>query len=225
MVRVKICGTRDLAGALAAARAGADYIGFVFVPKVRRRVEEGQARSISSALRQEVPDAVPRTVGLFADQPLDEVNRIADACGLDVVQLCGGESLEYCARVGRPVLKVFHVKIGEALDKVVRSLHESMLPFQQAGYLAVLDSGGRGVMGGTGLVFDWNVARELAHFGHRFFLAGGLTPENVAAAIGEVQPWGVDVSSGVETEGMQDVVKIQRFIQNARKADRGVDVT
>lgn len=223
-MRVKICGTRELSGALAAARAGADYIGFVFVPRARRRVDEERARSIISALREEVLFHMPRIVGLFADQPVEEVNRIAQACGLDMVQLCGGESLDYCGRVEHTVLKMFHVEAEEARDEVVRKLHEGMAAFQQAGHLAVLDRAVAGAAGGTGLTFDWSVARDLARRGHRFFLAGGLTPGNVAAAIREVQPWGVDVSTGVETGGAQDTVKIERFIRNAGEANRERDV-
>jgi len=224
VVRVKICGTRDLAGALAAARAGADYVGFVFVPGVRRRVEVERARSIISALREQALSLRPKTVGLFADQPLEEVNRIAEACGLDMVQLCGGESLNYCAQVERSVLKMFHVEAEAARDKLVRELHRTMDAFQRAGHLAVLDRAAAGAPGGTGLTFDWSIARELARRGHRFFLAGGLTSENVAVAIREVQPWGVDVSTGVETGGVQDAVKIERFIRNAREANRERDV-
>lgn len=220
MVRVKICGTRDLTGALAAASAGADYIGFVFVPGVRRRVEVERARSIISALREQALSRRPKTVGLFVNQPAAEVNRIAQTCGLDMVQLCGGESLEHCAQVERPVLKVFHVEAETPRDKLVQKLHRTMGAFQRAGHLAVLDRAAAGAPGGTGLTFDWSVAWELARRGHRFLLAGGLTPENVATAVREVRPWGVDVSTGVEIGGAQDTVKIERFIRSAREADR-----
>jgi phosphoribosylanthranilate isomerase len=121
-------------------------------------------------------------------------------------------------------LKVFHVDVGTAPKEVVRHLHEVMEDYQQAGHLAILDRGGKGAPGGKGLTFDWSIARELARLGHRFFLAGGLTLENVSTAIRGVRPWGVDVSSGVETNGVQDTTKIEAFIRNAREAGKEANV-
>lgn len=211
---VKICGVRTLGDALAAAEAGADYIGMVFVPCRRRRIEPEAARAITDGLRSLGPDA-PKAVGLFGDQPLDEVLRTIGAAGLDCTQLCGEESLDYCRtvldRVG--VIKVLHVSDDDVADAVAARIDA----YAAAGCTVTLDSQVAGLHGGTGRSFDWSIAVELAQVGRRFLLAGGLTPVNVAEAVAAVRPWGVDVSSGVETEGVQDRSKIREFVANARR--------
>ena len=168
----------------------------------------------------------PKVVGLFADQPLEEVNHTADACGLDLMQLCGGESTEYCAGAVRPVIKVVHVPgsikrtdftaDGTADESAWQTLVERIKSYSQAGHMVTLDRLVEGIPGGTGESFDWGVAAELSRQGHSFLLAGGLSPDTVGQAVEYVQPWGVDVSSGVETQGIKDAGKIRDFIQVAR---------
>ncbi|MDE2682926.1 MAG: phosphoribosylanthranilate isomerase [Chloroflexota bacterium] len=213
---VKICGVRRLEDALVAAEAGADYIGMVFVPGRRRRIEPGAARVITDALGELGADA-PRSVGLFGDQPLDEVLDTIAAAGLDCAQLCGDESAEYCLKVNEHagVIKVLHV----ADDADIAGMVELIDTYAAAGCTVTLDSQVTGFHGGTGQSFDWSIAAKLAKSGRQFLLAGGLTPENVADAAARVNPWGVDVSSGVETDGKQDSEKIRRFIANARRSD------
>ena len=213
---VKICGVRRLSDALVAAGAGADYIGIVFVPGRRRRLDTDAARCITDGLRDGGGNA-PQSVGLFGDQPLAEVLDTIVAAGLAGVQLCGGESVDYCRRVqqsGAGVIKVWHIADGAGvadIDAVSRSIDA----YAAAGCTITLDRQVAGWHGGTGQAFDWRIAARLAER-HRFMLAGGLTPDNVAAAVQSAQPWGVDVSSGVETDGVQDADKIRRFIANAR---------
>ena len=199
---------------------------------------------------QAAPVRRPRVVGLFADQPLEEVNRVIRACGLDAVQLCGQESPEYCRQVqvqalgqvsdqasnrvstritgGAPgqvpveVIKVLHVPgtaAGEAPEnkaKAVADLEERLRSYRAAGCRITLDKLVEGLQGGTGQSFDWEIAAQMAQNGHEFLLAGGLTPDNVAQALAQARPWGVDVSSGVETDGKKDLEKMLAFIQNAR---------
>ena len=215
VTRVKICGIQQDADALMAAEAGADFIGLVFVPNRRRRIDEDRARSIVSALRETVGNP-PKVVGLFADQPLDEVNRLVQRCDLDIVQLCGEESLEYCGEVCVPVIKVLHVVNSLPVEDAVDLLSEKMESLKRQGYLVTLDRKVEGLQGGTGQSFDWDIARRLSDMGFSFLLAGGLTPENVGLAVEKVRPWGVDVSSGVETDGVKDKEKIRRFVQEAR---------
>ena len=223
MTRVKICGLRRLEDALVAANAGADYLGLVLVPERRRRVELDLARSIVAGLRDAL-DSPPQVVGLFADQSLAEVNRAIAYCGLDLAQLCGQEaheSLDYCRQVRARVIKVLHVAASPhgatPEDDTPDRLTERLQTYRQAGHLVTLDRLVTGAPGGTGQRFDWNVAARLAQGGHQFLLAGGLDPDNVAGAITQVQPWGVDVSSGVETGGHQDPEKIRAFVRNARR--------
>ena len=200
-MKVKICGVRRLDDALIAADAGADYVGIVFVPGRRRRIEPTAARAITDELRTSGPDA-PRSVGLFGDQPLADVLDTIAVAGLDFVQLCGEESLDYCRQVQERagVIKVLHVPNGAdaaAIADVARRIDA----YAAAGCTITLDSQVVGLHGGTGQSFDWSIAAELAAGGRRFLLAGGLTPDNVGPAVEQVQPRGVDVSSGVETDG------------------------
>ncbi len=221
MTKVKICGIRQLDHALAAAQAGADYIGLVFVPQRHRRVEADAAREIVSGLKASGSKAdgenVPRVVGLFAGQPVKEVNNVVKTCGLDLVQLCGAESLEYAQQMKAPVIKVVHVPGSNVADW--NDLAASIQAFRTAGHLVALDRQADGLQGGTGQNFDWDIAAKLSGRGQEFFLAGGLTPDNVARAVAQVHPWGVDVSSGVETDGEKDPDKIRAFVENAKQRD------
>jgi phosphoribosylanthranilate isomerase len=215
MTRVKICGIQKLEHALVAAQAGADFIGLVFVPQRRRRLEVGSAKAIVSDLRAH-SDNSPKVVGLFADQPLEEVNQVIRACQLDLVQLCGQESLDYCGRVEAKVMKVLHVT-GTGPGNITQ-LVENVQLFREAGHLVTLDRLVEGLQGGTGQKFDWETAAQLSRQGHSFLLAGGLSPDNVGQAVSTVKPWGVDVSSGVEIDGAKDPEKIKAFVRSAKKS-------
>ena len=221
MTQVKICGIQDTAHALAVADAGADFLGLVFVPGRRRKIESGKAREITTALRQKAGKS-PMIVGLFANQPLDEVNRIAQECELDIVQLCGSESVEYCKQVAKPLIKVLHV--DDSLDVVtsVADLSQKIASFQDRSYKITLDSKVDGLDGGTGQNFNHEIAKVLAEQGFAFLLAGGLTPQNVGDAVKKVGPWGVDVSSGVETDGVKNPRKIKEFMDEVHSASQVV---
>jgi phosphoribosylanthranilate isomerase len=215
MTRVKICGIQELDHALVAARAGADFIGLVFVPERRRQIEVGSAKAIVSGLKAR-GDSAPKVVGLFADQPLEEVNQVIRACQLDLVQLCGQESLDYCGWIEAEVIKVLHVA-GTGTGNAIL-LAENIQRFREAGHLITLDRLVDGLQGGTGQKFDWDMAAQLSRQGYPFLLAGGLTPGNVAQAVSSVKPWGVDVSSGVETGGVKDPEKIKAFVRSAKQS-------
>ncbi len=217
MTKLKICGLRDAENALAAANAGADFLGLNFVPGVRRRITQEQAQSIVEGLRSGLGARVPTLVGLFANQPVDEVNRIVEQCGLELAQLCGDEPQRYWDEVVVPVIRQIKVRddlsTGAAVEMAARQIEE----VAAAGYTAMLDKYEQGALGGTGRTFDWRIAGELASR-YDLTLAGGLTPDNVARAVAEVRPWGVDVSSGVETDGVKDADKIRRFAQEVQRA-------
>ena len=218
MIRVKICGIGTTVDACVAVEAGADFIGMVFVPERHRRITADDAREIVDAVRA-LDGPAPRMVGLFADQPLEEVNETIAHCGLDAVQLCGKESVDYTAAVDCQVIKVVHVPASYRSPDDVPALAERVREFADAGCLVTLDRLVEGIQGGTGQSFNLDVAASLAHCGGEFLLAGGLTPASVGRVISAVRPWGVDVSSGVETLGRKDRRKIQRFVENARHAD------
>lgn len=204
MVKVKICGLTCLEDALAAVDAGADALGFVFA-EGRHQVMPEQARAIVAAL----PPFVS-TVGVFVNEDAAVVRQVADFCRLDMLQFQGDEPPDYCTGFSRRVIKGFKVK-----DKASLARLEA---YDVAAYL--LDSYVAGQSGGTGRTFDWELARGLAA-SRPVILAGGLTPANVSRAIAVVQPYAVDVSSGVENEsGGKDPQKMADFV---RQAKRGID--
>ncbi len=215
MTRFKICGLRDLSHALIAAEAGADLVGFVFVEGVRRQLQPEAAAEIIAALRDGVPGAPPGIVGLFANQAPRYINEVIELCGLDHLQLCGDEPPEMWDMLDAPVIR--QVKVREDLPRdqslalACRQAEEAL----DAGHRVLLDKHQAGHLGGTGIVFDWGLAREIAK-DHRVTLAGGLTPDNVADAIDTVRPWAVDVSTGVETDGVKDPEKIRAFAATVR---------
>jgi phosphoribosylanthranilate isomerase len=168
-----------------------------------------------AAWNEAIDDALfrcrPLLVGVFAGQEWREVNDIAEAAGLDLVQLSGGESDDFARRIERPVVKVIHV--GETTT--AEDILAAAVPGVPAAVL--LDTGSGAQAGGTGETFDWAVASEVAER-LPVLLAGGLTPENVAEAVAWVRPWAVDVSSGVETERVKDAEKVRAFIAAVRGA-------
>jgi phosphoribosylanthranilate isomerase len=214
MTRVKICGIRDQTHALAAVEAGADFIGLVFAPS-QRHVSPAQAREIASAVKESSHAA--KVVGVFVNAPIFQVNEIADFCALDVVQLSGNESWEYCRKIVSPVIKA--IRIGQqSPDELYAELSAATKLLSRQRFVTLLDSQVKGKYGGTGEGFDWSLAQEIAR-SFRVIIAGGLDATNVAKLIEKVAPWGVDVSSGVETRGVKDIAKIRAFIKAVRKAD------
>ena len=203
MVRVKICGISEVEHALAAAEAGADAIGLVFAPS-RRRVSLEQAQQIAAAL----PPFIAK-IGLFVDSDAETVRHHADAVRLDAVQLHGAEDPDFCAGLGLPVIKAIRVKDASSL--------EAMGDYRVSGFL--LYSFDPEVAGGTGRRFNWDLAAGL-NGRYRIILSGGLTPDNIAEAIARVRPYGVDVSSGVETDGRKDPAKIREFVRRAHETSK-----
>ena len=177
MTRLKICGLRDAKHALVSAKAGADFLGFNFVPGVRRQISTERAQEIIASYRQTYGEGGPRLVGLFADQPLDDVNRIVASCGLDMAQLCGDEDAEYWGQVSVPLIKQIKVRDAGDPTSTVEQVALTVESVVASGHIAVLDSYEAGSLGGTGMTFDWSIAREVAGR-HDIVLAGGLKPED-----------------------------------------------
>ena len=206
MTRIKICGITNLDDGLEAIAAGVDALGFVFVPNTPRYITPSQAKSIIKQLPPFVTN-----VGLFVDSKLGEIEDTINHCKLDAVQLHGNEPPEICShiRLQTKIIKSFHVKNESQV------LKNKIDNYRVDAYL--LDTFIKGKSGGTGQTFDWRIAEGL---GPRIILAGGLTPNNIRTAITQVQPYGVDVSSGIEkSPGKKDTGKIYAFVDQVRQAN------
>jgi phosphoribosylanthranilate isomerase len=200
MIRVKICGIKNLTEALAAIKAGADVLGFVFAES-KRKVTADLVRDIIAA----IPPFVS-TTGVFVNEQADTVKAIVERSGLGYLQFQGEESPDYCAGFKQPVIKGFAVKDQDSLAQ--------LKAYRVAAYL--LDSHVPGQRGGTGRAFNWNLLRDFRS-DRPLILAGGLNPGNVAAAVEAVQPYAVDVSSGVEdASGQKDFQKMLDFVRRAK---------
>ena len=216
MTRIKICGITEIEHVLIASRHGADLIGLVFASSPRR-IPLRKARQLSDVIHS--LRTRPTIVGVFVNSTAAEVNGIADYCGLDWVQLSGGESWSYCQEIQHPIIKAIHISPDKTADDVLTEIEAGCRIGLKNGFICLLDTQVRNAYGGTGQVFNWELAEEVTS---RFpaIIAGGLTPANTSQLVIQAKPWGVDVSSGVETEGRKDAVKIRAFIDTIRKVGR-----
>jgi phosphoribosylanthranilate isomerase len=217
MTKVKICGIGKVENAQAAVDAGADFLGIVFEPNSRRRLEVEEAKTIIESTEMGQWPVNAKWVGVFANQLVEEVNRIVEYCGIDLVQLSGNESPEYCSKMVRPVVKVIHVR-SDSNQVSLTEIRNNISLYEIAGCSYMLDTFKKGVLGGTGQVFNWDIAKVLSEE-TPLFLAGGLNIGNVSEAIVKVRPWALDVSSGVESDGQKDSAKINAFIDKVREID------
>jgi phosphoribosylanthranilate isomerase len=223
---VKICGVRRLVDAHAAVAAGADIVGFTFWPGTKRYIAPEEAAVVIAALRSENAPR-PLMSGLFVNADPMAIAATVALCGLDLVQLSGDETVADVEQLDVPLLMAVRALPGEDVDALRERIHQlrhaaRSLPPGPLGQplTPLLDAHVPGQYGGTGQTGDWTLAAALAAE-ERIMLAGGLTPENVAAAVRVVEPWGVDVASGVEVTGqpgIKDATRIQAFIHAARPA-------
>ena len=204
-IKVKICGMTQLKDALFAVEQGVDAVGFIFYKKSPRAVTMKSVREIITKL----PPLVD-TVGVFVNESAERVNKIADYCGLDLVQLHGEESPAFCRKIHRRVIKAFRVKDLQSIKQLEK--------FPVSGFL--LDTFSDDLHGGTGKTFDWNLALPAKKMGP-VILAGGLTSRNILQAVRQVRPYGVDVCSGVEkSPGIKDLEKVRAFLKNIRSGSK-----
>jgi len=215
MTFIKICGIKTEEQALGAAATGADYIGMVFANSPRQ-ITPAAAIKITAAIKKQSPRV--KTVGVFVNMPAPIVQKLVDTCGLDWAQMHGDEPWEYCLELARPVIQVARVARNYSPEFISNNFEYGKKLLAGRELLFMLDTSVKDKFGGTGKTFDWSQARAIAAK-YQVIVAGGLNPENVTAAIEMLQPWGVDVSSGVETEGMKDMGKIEKFIRAVREAD------
>ena len=201
MTRIKLCGLMRPEDIEAANRLMPDYIGFVFAGKSRRRVTQAQAEELKNRLSPAI-----RAVGVFVNEYPETVAGLLNRGIIDLAQLHGDEDEAYLRRLraltNRPLLQAFRIADGEDLRRAEGSSAD----------LILLDAGA-----GDGAVFDWQLLRD---WRRPYILAGGLNPENVREAVRSLHPWGVDVSSGIETDGRKDPDKMAAFVRAVREEDR-----
>ena len=206
MTRIKICGITNKIDALAAVELSVDSLGFVFYKKSKRYVTPAKAEDIIN----ELPPSIGK-VGVFVDEKREDVIRIAEDAGLDILQFHGSETPEYCSSFKEKykVIKAFRLKTKDDL-KDVNSFDTDYYLF---------DTYENGSAGGTGKRFDWAMLKDFEIL-RPMILSGGLDPENVERAIKEVAPYGLDVSSGVESApGKKDIKLLKKFVENVRKVE------
>jgi len=203
-VQVKICGLRTDVQLRTARDTGVDFIGLMFYEQSSRYIQPHAAKELLKTYEDD--QMFCDIVGIFVNEEANYINDVAEQVGLHFVQLHGDESPEFCTRIHRPVIKA--LRLNEKSDP---HLTET---YSQTAWRILLDTP-TGKWGGSGKTHDWVLAQTIAKQ-TPIFLAGGLTPENVGEAIQQVHPWGVDVSSGVETNGKKDIKKIRTFVENAR---------
>ncbi len=201
-VKVKICGITSVTDGLAATAAGADMIGLMFYERSPRHVAWATAQAIARALPAHV-----LKVGVFVDPPVEVVGRAIAECGVTLLQFHGDEPPDFCTQFGVMSVKAFRIRDAASLAALPAYRTDAWL----------LDAFSPAALGGTGEQFNWELAVEAKKPGRPIFLAGGLTPENVAEAVRRVQPFAVDVSSGVESApGKKDPAKMRAFVTAAK---------
>jgi phosphoribosylanthranilate isomerase len=210
---VKICGISREEHAEVVAASGADFIGFMFVEESRRRVEPWTARILIE--RAKAVNPLIRAVGVFLDASIEEIRAVHDEAGFDLVQYHGVATAEWLEDLSMPTWWTARVTPTITIE----SIDAAFASASKSGHVEALfiDAYHPTKAGGTGLLADWSAASELAAR-HPLILAGGLTPENIGNAIAQVRPRGVDVSSGVESDGIKDPDLIAAFVKNARAA-------
>ena len=218
-MKVKMCGLQEEEHVVAAAEAGADYVGLVFAPS-RRQVTLEKAERLRLAL--DGLRARPAVVGVFVDESPQRVNAVARRCRLDLVQLSGDESVDYCARMVLPIMKVIRVFPGNTMQDIENQINALLCARTRSPVTFLLDTGNDGARGGTGQTFDWRIAREVSA-SHPVMVAGGLDASSVGRLVSVVRPYGVDVSSGVERDGRKDSLLIRAFVDSVRKAEQEID--
>lgn len=199
--RVKICGLTTLEDARYASGAMADYLGFIFTPTSKRYIDPDQAAAIIAWTEG------PETVGVFVNQAIDDVIDIVKKTGIDLVQLHGDESIEYCSLMPVPVIKAFSIAEGDTIDMI----QEKIRLFEGKVDYFLFDSRLGEQSGGTGKQFDWRLLNQL-DTDTPYFLAGGIGPDNVREAIGQVHPFAIDANSKLESEpGIKQLEKFEAF--------------
>ncbi len=219
MTMIKICGLKSAENAIAAAGAGADFIGLVFAHSRRRVSVEKAVWIVGEVKKLKKP---PQTVGVFVNIEAREINRIAEYCHFDMVQLSGDESWRYCVDVAYPIIKTIHITPQKNKEQIMAEIEKGYKMNLKEQPLCLLDTRYDDAYGGSGRVFDWRLLNDITQK-YRVMVAGGLNTRNVGRLIRQAKPWGVDVSSGVESVGEKNRHRIEAFIKAVRLVEKEAD--
>lgn len=206
LTKIKICGIKDKNIFEKINKFEIDFLGLNFIENSKRFIQQDAASDISKLLKS--TRSKINLVGLFQDHKIYHVNKISKLIGLDFVQLCGNESLEYIDSINAKVIKVIHIKPSHDIKDIEKKIDKYLFNCEYV----ILDTFSKKSSGGTGKIFNWKKYSDL--FSKNVFVAGGLNPVNISEIVRVHNPWGVDVSSGVETDGKKDIDKIKNFINN-----------
>jgi len=208
--RIKICGITNLQDARFVAGAMAEFVGFIFYEPSPRYIQPAEAGAIINWLEG------PRPVGVFVNEGIDQVNETAMQTGIELIQLHGNETPGYCELIEKPVIKVIHIPEEARAEEIVKKV-EQYMPYVEH---LMFDTKTEKLWGGTGRTFDWNLLKDITG-DIPFFLSGGLHAGNVREACRLVQPYAVDLSSGVEKKpGKKDFSKLNRFFEEMREVQK-----
>ena len=206
-MQIKICGIRTIEAAETAVKHEANYIGFIFVKGSKREIFPQKCLEITNRIKNEFPKTKVKFVGLFGDQDLSEIDEILDKADLDMVQLCGEKDFD----MSIPSIRQIRIKESDSSSQVLDYVQKALLVHNYV----VLDSYHEKKLGGTGNKFDWNKAKNVIGLTN-VLVSGGLDTENIESLIKNFSPYGIDTSSGVETNGVKDLEKIKKFIKLAK---------
>ena len=207
--KIKICGIKDTRLIDELTKLNIDFIGINFIESSKRFINSKSAKAISQKLSSKKTKI--KLVGLFQDHDKSLVNELSNDLNLDYVQLCGNESIEYLEGLEKKIIKTIHIKKELEIEEINQKIN---LYLEKSDYV-ILDTYSKSSSGGTGVSFNWDKYKTL--FNKRVFVAGGLNPKNIGDLIKSHNPWGVDVSSGVEHEGEKSIKKIKDFIKFKEK--------
>ena len=207
-MQVKICGIKNIEHAIVAIESGADFIGFIFVPESRRSTDPTEVFKIINSLKQKLPDMRTKTVGLFGNHTQQEIESFMEHSALDIAQLCGEEDFN----IEIPTIRQIRIKDTDSSEAILDTVQKALLLHNYV----ILDSFHEKKLGGTGNIFNWEKAKNVIGLTN-VLVSGGLNSKNIEDLKDRYQPYGVDVSSGVETDGVKDTSKINEFIKLAKK--------
>ena len=207
-MQVKICGIKNIEHAIVAIESGADFIGFIFVPESRRSTDPTEVFKIINSLKQKLPDMRTKTVGVFGNHTQQEIESLMEHSALDIAQLCGEEDFN----IEIPTIRQIRIKDTDSSEAILDTVQKALLLHNYV----ILDSFHEKKLGGTGNIFNWEKAKNVIGLTN-VLVSGGLNSKNIEDLKDRHQPYGVDVSSGVETDGVKDTGKINEFIKLAKK--------